>query len=106
MLVRQLAGHYRRAGKFGRCYSSVGASEPQAICFVPNPRLGDFVTHVLGDDVDAKMVSKMYKSALNLLRVADSPSFLSTPPRDWPYPRSRSPQLPMGGRCFRCRHVG
>jgi hypothetical protein len=46
----------------------------------PNARLGDFVTHVLGDEVErevAKTVAKMYKPTVNTARFDPTPRLQS-----------------------------
>ena len=78
------------------------------------PRMGDFVTQVLGEEVErevAKTVSKIYKSTrpLNVMRPTAVPPMVAQA-RDRPYPvpynRFRSPRYPRTSRCFNCNGIG
>ena len=64
----------------------------------PSPRLGDLVTHILGDNIEkevAKTVAKMYKSSVPLsLTPRDGGAGYSRPVQDWPYPRGGGRQPP------------
>ena len=57
----------------------------------PSPRLGDLVTHILGNDIEkevAKTVAKMYKLSVSLsLTPRDGGAGCSRPVQDWLYPR-------------------
>ena len=58
----------------------------------PIPRLGDLVTHILGNDIDkevAKTVAKVYKpSAFLLLTAGTGSARYFSPTQEWPYPKS------------------
>lgn len=70
-----------------------------------NPTLGDFVTQVLGDEVEkevAKMMVKVYKPTSQPIRVPSPQP--AVPGRFWPYPRMEGSRPPL--RCFACRRLG
>ena len=78
----------------------------------PSLRLGNLVTHILGNDIEkevAKTVAKMYKPLASLPPTPGNggPGY-PRPAQDWPYPRGRSRQLltARNVRCFRCRCFG
>ena len=70
------------------------------------PRLGDFVTQALGDEVEkevTRMMVKLYKPSVQPFPWATSwqrPSLRSSP-----YPRMSNAQ-PPGSKCFACRRTG
>ena len=73
-------------------------------------QMGDFVTQVLGDDVEkevAKMMGKVYKGPANSYRVMLPPATFPRPSRGMPYPSAPGPR-PVGSvvRCFYCRRLG
>ena len=78
----------------------------------PSPRLGDLVTHILGNDIEkevAKTVAKMYKPPASLsLTPGNGGAGYLRPAQDWPYPRGGGGQSSTARnvRCFRCRRFG
>lgn len=78
----------------------------------PSPRLGDLVTHILGNDIEkevAKTVAKMYKlSVLFSLTPRGGAAGYSRPIQIWLYPRGgdRQPLTNRNVRCFKCRCLG
>ena len=78
----------------------------------PSPRLGNLVTHILGNDIEkevVKTVAKMYKSSVFLPPTPGNggPGY-PRPAQDWPFPRSWGRQLSTARnvRYFRCRRFG
>ena len=78
----------------------------------PSPRLGDLVTHILGNDIEkevAKTVAKMYKPSASLpLTPGNGGAGYRRSAQDWPYPRGGGNQSSTARnvRCYRCRRFG
>ncbi|CAB4034037.1 gliding motility regulatory -like [Paramuricea clavata] len=73
-----------------------------------NPRLGDFVTQVLGDAVEndvAKLMVKVYKSSHQPMRFPP-PLSESSYVRPSLSPRGGGSRFSTPLRCFRCRRIG
>ena len=74
------------------------------------PQMGDFVTEVLGDDVEkevAKLMVKVYKGPANSPRVMLPQAAFPHPSPRMPYPSTPGPRPFVSGiHCFHCRRFG